>query len=146
MKHKYISFRYIKISAGYYGTAHKQVLVYHQQHTTSLLHQNNVTALFWCYNDVVNTSRVLWEELIIIFLKTWRHGTCLCEKALQSRNTKLHITFNKFIRKPINGILIQINWYFDFGKFVNNQIPYFLKRGCWCAKWQVLRDITIYQN
>ena len=121
----------------------------HDAMVTSLLHKNNVTALFWRYNDVVNTSRVLWEELIIIFMKTWRHAVghnYFCEKALQSRNTKLHITFNKYIRKPGNGILIQINWYFDFGKIVNNQIPYLLKRGCWCAKWQVLLDITIYQN
>ena len=43
----------------------------HDAMVTSLLHKNNVTALFWRYNDVVNTSRVLWEELIIIFMKTW---------------------------------------------------------------------------
>ena len=43
----------------------------HDAMVMSLLHQNNVTALFWLYNDVVNTSRVLWEELIMIFMKTW---------------------------------------------------------------------------
>ena len=35
MKHKYISSRDIKMPAGYYGTAHKQVLVYHQQHISA---------------------------------------------------------------------------------------------------------------
>ena len=43
----------------------------HDAMVTSFLHQNNVTTLFWRYNDVVNTSRVLWEELIIVFMKTW---------------------------------------------------------------------------
>ena len=32
---KYISSRDIKMPAGYYGTAHKQVLVYHQQHISA---------------------------------------------------------------------------------------------------------------
>ena len=42
----------------------------HDAIVTSLLLQNNIKALFWRYNDVVSTSRVLWEELIIIFMKT----------------------------------------------------------------------------
>ena len=35
MKHKYISSKEIKISAGCYGTAHEPVLVYHQQHISA---------------------------------------------------------------------------------------------------------------
>ena len=35
-EHKYISSRDIKIPARYHGTAHKQVLVYHQQHISAL--------------------------------------------------------------------------------------------------------------
>ena len=40
MKHKYISSRDIKISAEYYGTAHKQVLVYPQQHISAFRYKD----------------------------------------------------------------------------------------------------------
>ena len=72
----------------------------HDAMVTSFLHQNNVTTLFWRYNDVAcplgGVNYNIHENY-----EDMGHNY-FCEKVLQSRNTKLHITFNKYRQRNID--------------------------------------------